>query len=215
MTDMTWTVLTSDKDTAGSIKRWVNDNTIDPEEIIAEAESWLCQRMRVRRMQVRMDDLALLTGESSINLAIDVPDFLDPVNLWLTGDSRPLSYQHEDKLEAFRQVDSAGVLGIAAPTIYTIIGETLYFDAASDADYLMIFVYYGQPIVLSASNQTNIFTTKYRPMFKKVLMGQAYLFMKDEQRGGAMLASAGEDIQQINVFDDMFRRTQEYDYEAA
>jgi hypothetical protein len=212
VTDFTWTVLTSDKDTDGSIKRWCNLSTLDPEEIIAEAETWLAQRMRVRKMQARTQ-IGLVDGDSSYALT-DGLRFLDPITFHLQGYGE-LLYIHETELDRVRAVDDDGTLPEGPPTYVALIGDTLYFDSECDDSYTINLTYYAAPAALSASQETNLWTTNFRALFKKVLMAHAYIFDKDHDAAAPLLESAALDIAQANVTDDLARRGQAYDVQVS
>src|SRR3984893_10670747 len=72
---MTYTSLVGDKNTAGSIARWVNYSKLDADQILQEAQALLYSMLRVREMRAHFnfnmaqggDRIALPTG------------FLDPI----------------------------------------------------------------------------------------------------------------------------------------
>jgi hypothetical protein len=215
MAAMTWGALTAAKSQNGSIQRWVNNDTVDPEEIIAEAENWLAATLRVNRGMKTRATLTLAEGDSSIDLSTTdgTTRFLDPINLHLQGFGK-LSYQHEDTLDDFRAAETDGTLMTGPPTLYTIIDRTIYFDTEADTTYSMVLTFFDEPAALSASNTTNLYTTRFRALFKTVCMGFCYIFLKDENRATGLFNTALSYIAKLHETDDLVRRGQEYDVEV-
>lgn len=230
MADMTWSALTADRGENGSIKRWVSDTSLDPEEIIAEAEDWLNKRVRVRLMRRRNtfllpggyslvtltseeeeDDGGISSGDGSDTPAslVTLPvRFLDPINLRILGPiTANLDLIAEEEFGERRPVDPITLLPfVGTPAYYAILNNNLYLDMKTDQDYTFELLYYGRPLALSETQTTSMYTKAYRSLFKDVCMARAYLFLKDEGRAKVLLASAEEAIQQINMSDDLSRR---------
>jgi hypothetical protein len=213
MAACTWTTLTGAKSASGSIKRWVNNDSLDAEEIIAEAEDYLGTMLRTKLMQERVT-IALADGDSTIDLDVSAPGFLDPINLFIDGYGE-LDNIDESDLDQRRFADSDGALVEDVPSKYAIIGTTLYFNTEVDQDYSLQLIYYKRPEALSAANLTNLYVEKYRTLFKWVAMGLAYIFLKDEQRATGLLQAANGRIDAINAEDDLKRRGQVYGYEVS
>lgn len=207
---MDFDTLTAAKTVNGSIARWLNTAEVDAEEIVAETEDWLSQRLRVRRMQERTT-VTLLTGESQLELSSSIPDFLDPMGIRVQGEGTWLRYVAEDAIDDLRQEDEDGALSETTPSAFTIIGNTVYFDVEADEDYTLIVLYYARPPALSASQQTNLYTEQYRPLFKAAAMGFGYVFLKDEARASQMFQSAEGHIAKCLETDDLVRRGQVFD----
>jgi hypothetical protein len=234
MAAMTWDALTGPKTQSGSIRRWINYDHIDPEEIIAEAEDWMSMFLRVRDMQVRisMNTLRVLQGASALLLnpglvAVGLPEFLDPLTFYLPGHGY-LRYVAQDEIDQMRWpeviIPQPGEpvtfppewsWAIGCPTRYTIIGDIMAFDCVVDADYWLLGNYFGRPPALSVTNQTNVYTNKLRKIFKEVLLGCAYQMQKDNQQQAYHIQQALALIQQKKVTDDLYLRSQEFDVRMA
>jgi hypothetical protein len=207
---MDFDTLTAAKTTNGSIARWLNTSEVDAEEIIGETEDWLAQRLRVRRMQERTTT-SLSEGESELDLASSIPDFLDPLGIRIQGQGMWLRFVAEDMIDDLRGENEDGELSETTPSAFTIIGNTIYFDVTADDDYTLIVVYYARPPALSDSQQTNLYTEQYRPLFKAAAMGFGYVFLKDEARASQMFQSAESHIAKCLETDDLVRRGQVID----
>lgn len=232
MAEMTWDTLTGEKTVNGSIRRWINYDPIDPEEVIAEAEDWMAMFLRVRDMQVRITgtrNFVLATGDSGWpideRLAADgLPEFLDPLMFFIAGHGY-LRYVAQDEIDRMRWPDppadlsgattEAPLIAQGCPTCYAIVGNTLIFDCACDQDYLLLGHYFGRPPALSENNQTNIYTTKLRKIFKEVLLGCAYDSLKDNNQQSFHIQQALALIQQKKTNDDLYLRAQEFDVRVS
>lgn len=210
--DMTYSTLIGPQSRTGSIRSWVQTE-VPSAEIIAETENWLAQRMRVNLMLTRTE-LVLQEGDSTLVLSSVLPAFLDPVHVYLRGYGEVHNI-HEDELERVRVAEEGGSLSESTPSYYALIGRTMYFDCLADQDYTVIVTHYARPTALSASNQTNIYTTDYRAMYKMALTGFAHAAAGDHKLAAAFLQGAQQQIQEILIASDLVRRTQVYDYGAA
>ncbi len=210
---MDFTSLTGTKKTVGSIRQWVNSDAVPAEEVLADAENWLAQMLRVRTMQKRVV-IALAKGASQLDLAtINATDYLDPVILWLNGDNMEVDLVPEFEIDRIRGADYDGsVTTKSAPEYYSPAGESLLlFDAQADRDYTLAFTYYGRPESLSPTNLTNLYTRKYQTLLRHLCLANAYIFLKDESRADALLALASSEVKQIAEMDDMGQRGMNYD----
>jgi len=72
---MTYTSLVGDKNTAGSIARWVNYVKLDADQILQEAQSLIYSMLRVREMRAHVN-FTLMQGGDRVALPAG---FLDPI----------------------------------------------------------------------------------------------------------------------------------------
>jgi len=72
---MSYTSLVGDKNTAGSIARWVNYSKLDADQILQEAQSLIYSMLRVREMRTAFN-FAMPQGQANIFVP---PRFLDPI----------------------------------------------------------------------------------------------------------------------------------------
>lgn len=72
---MSYTSLTSDKNTAGSIARWVNYSKLDADQILQEAQSLIYSMLRIREMRAEFN-FNMAAGTAQIGLPAR---FLDPI----------------------------------------------------------------------------------------------------------------------------------------
>src|ERR1700756_3786825 len=72
---MSYTSLVGDKNTAGSIARWVNYAKLDADQILQEAQSLIYSMLRVREMRAHFN-FAVAVGGDRVALP---SGFLDPI----------------------------------------------------------------------------------------------------------------------------------------
>jgi hypothetical protein len=118
---MTYTSLVGDKNTAGSIARWVNYSKLDADQILQEAQSLLYSMLRVREMREHFnfnmaqggDRVALPTG------------FLDPIGrISFLGTGAKAEQRYPNFIQRRRvYTESSGSLGTSPFT--TTSGSTL------------------------------------------------------------------------------------------
>lgn len=206
---MTYSTLTGSKSTAGSVRYLINFAEIDAESIVRDSENWLNQNLRLRRLQDRAY-LTLNEGESEIDLATNVPLFLDPVRLWLQG-TGALPFIHEDEIDRWRDAETDGTLTTGAPNFWTLSNTTMLFDMEADDAYNLVFSHYAKPEPLAATtNETNLYTDEYPALMRKVVTAYAYIERKEEERAAALFAMADNFINKLKVSDDQSRRSMEF-----
>src|ERR1051326_2916138 len=72
---MTYATLVGDKNTAGSIARWVNYSKLDADQILQEAQSLIYSMLRVREMRAHLN-FSMRQGGDRVALPTG---FLDPI----------------------------------------------------------------------------------------------------------------------------------------
>jgi hypothetical protein len=197
-----WSTLTGSKDTEGSLANWVNRSDLPATNILLEAEAWIYQHLRVREMMTRT---TLTVAEAAQSVALP-DDFLDPITWTIHGDSYPLDYMSEDKLQESRDPD--GVLVTGAPNQWAIIGSTIYVNCLCSQEQSGIFLYYARPEALSASNETNFLTIKYPTLLRHACMAAAYEHMKDTGRAEQWMQTATLKLAEAKATADLVRRGQ-------
>lgn len=196
-----YTTLVDDQEVAGSIRNMIGRRDISVDLILAEALSWIYQRLRAREM-LAAAPLVFSEGEESAALP---SDFLDPVQFVPANYGTPLPYMHE----AMPRVrDDDGMLPEGTPSQWTIIGSTAYVDTTCDADFSGQLLYYARPSALSANNPTNFVTDRYPTLLRRALMMRAAEHIGDRQAAGEWMAVAEVSIQEAAASNEMFRRSQ-------
>lgn len=177
---MDYTALVASKSTPGSLKSWVNRDTIDPATILTEAEALIYQTLRHWRMKA--DDTATMTiGADSIALP---DDFIAPRDLRITGIyACRLRKGDERSVQARWQYDSAGVRVNEQPRWYYLSGQAAVFDNPPDQAYPVLLSYWSRPAPLSATNLTNFLTTDNPRLLRVACMLSATEFEKEVGQG--------------------------------
>src|SRR5260370_38056571 len=90
---MSYTTLVGDKNTAGSIARWVNYSKLDADQILQEAQSLLYSMLRTREMRTHFSfDLAV--GSSQVALPAGFLGRVCKVHMLATGAEIEPRQQH-------------------------------------------------------------------------------------------------------------------------
>jgi hypothetical protein len=118
---MTYTSLIGDKNTAGSIARWVNYSKLDADQILQEAQSLLYSMLRVREMRAHFN-FNIAQGGDRIALP---SGFLDPIGrISMLGTGAKAEQRYPNFIQRRRvYTESTGSLGTNPFT--TVSGSTL------------------------------------------------------------------------------------------
>jgi len=198
-----YTMLIGTKATAGSIANWVNRSDLPTDAILFEAQAWLYQRLRVREMHAT-GTLTFAEGDDSVAAP---SGYLDPISFVPWGWGDPMLFVGPESWRPFR--DETGALQTAAPSQWTVIGETAYVDVLPEAEFAGQLLYYKQPDALAAStNETNWLTRRYPTLLRYACMARAYEHMKDAQSAATYLQLAMASIAEAAATNDMARRGQ-------
>lgn len=200
-TTMTYTILTGDKSTEGSIRYWAQHSLIPAAQILEEAQAFIYERIRAREMRTEGAVSVADAGDT-----IDLPTgFLDPIKLTLDGLGE-IIYVHEDILE--KLTDADGNLFEGPPTEYAIWDEKIQFARATDAAYAGDLLYYGTPAALSGANETNFLTDRFPTLLRRACLMYSYEHRHRPDLFQAELALVEQAIRLANTAEDMSRRGQ-------
>lgn len=182
---MDYTVLTSSKSTAGSLKNWINRDTTDPDTILTEAQALIYTSLRHWRMKTEA------SGSLTINQSyLDLPsDFVDARVFRLTGNyAARLRRGDEMFVQGLYGYDASGNRVQQTPVWFYLGGNggtpRAYFDAAPDlSSYGYLLSYFQKPADLSGSNTTNWLTSFYPRLLRTACMLIATEFEKEVGQG--------------------------------
>jgi len=195
-----YATLIADKNTAGSIKSWINHSLVDVVQIVEEAEALLAQTLRVREMRVAAT-LSLAAGASSVALPAG---FLDPVSLRDISNNVTLRLRGEAELEALRQYQD-GALTDGTPRSFAIFSEALQFETLYDAAASLRLLYFAKWTPLSSSN-TNFLTDRYPHLLRTACLAQAHTFRNNDARAQLELQKLTAYVQKTNAESDLSYR---------
>jgi len=204
---MSWTTLTGVKTADGSIKRWVNHEEIDVEQILEEAQALLFLTLRVREMRSSFSDLTMAVGDSTKALPTG---FLDPIGLWDITNNRKLSLKTEENLQNAR-VYTSGVLESSTPQKWAVFDELIQFECKWDAVATLKMIGFKQPTLLSVSNTTNFLCTRYPHILRTACLAQAFNFRNNGEREQQELTKLGAYITKANAESELSYRGLELD----
>lgn len=199
---MDYTSLVAAKSTSGSIKSWCNNDLVESDVALSEAEQWIYRRLRVRQM-VSVADGAM-TAASGGDLQALPSDYIEPKwmgyrGLW-TGE---VAMKSISDIQNSRTYDGAGALATGRPLVYGVRGTTMEFPVQPDQAYTYRLVYYAQPAALSGSNLTNFLTSRAPRLLRCACMAFANEWMKKSDEKTYWLKLAMIEIEQLNSEADL------------
>lgn len=182
---LTYAQLIADRKTDGSIKNWLNNDSLPVQTIVYEAQRDLYARLRCREM-VALYEGAMVAAQDYIDITTAVPRYRQPLAMKLYG-AWTGNIQHTTpvRLEDERVYDSSTLLLVEGqPTLYTVRGSRIVWDFLPDDAYTFRWLYYGALADLDAdSNTTNFLLDRCFPAFKAAcLMHAAEWQKKDSDR---------------------------------
>lgn len=199
---MTYTTLSAAKTSGGSIRRWLNYSELDVDHIIDEAQTVICQSLRVREMRAVFSDLSMGTDDSSVALP---SGFLDPIGLKDITNNIDLDLVPELEIVRQRQY-SAGTLSSGTPTRFAIFNEAFQFDCKYSGAATITLVGFKKPTFISSSVATNFLTDRYPHLMRVACIAQAADFMNNNERADKYLDRLMKMIQQTNAESDLSYR---------
>lgn len=198
-----FSTLTGAKATAGSLKSWVNHDTIPATGIMTEAEAWIYQRLRAMEMQTSATGTIAIASDGFALPA----RFIAPLRLSIHDGVDELLYQHE---QLWRMpFDENGDIREGVPTRWTILDGAVQFDSAAEEAFDYTLYYYQALPALSVSNETNFLTVRYPTLLRRVCMMFAYEFLKDWNAFDKQTVLAERALRDTLVADDQRRLGQE------
>ena len=162
---MDYAQLVADKNTANSIKNWLNWGGAPVEDILAEAQAYVYNELRVREM-IELDVDTLTLGSQSKAMPAD---YIKAISFRRTGASAGvIDILDSEHMEGRNQIDASNTFLTATPTECQILGDpaVAYFNVKSDAAHPYRLVYYARPADLSGVNTTNFLTRRYPKLLR-------------------------------------------------
>lgn len=196
MTVVTYNTLVADKSTDGSIKAWVDHDSIPAPLIVAEAEQYLWRRLRVRQ-QVSNTSGTISQGTDTLSLP---SDYIATRLLSITDpDPAELEMRWPEEVERRRFYDGNGNLEEGRPLWFYADAASFVFTTQTDKAYNYRLLYFKQPAALSASNPTNFLTDRAFRAFLGALLSFAWEWLQDIERANRWIAVADNEILALNA----------------
>lgn len=206
---MNYTTLIADKDTAGSIKSWVNHSLLDVVQIVEEAEALIAQTLRAQEM-TDVATFSMVDGDSTKALPTG---FLDPIHLRDITNEITLKNRDVAGIEDRRRYD-AGVLADGTPRNFAVYGNLFQFDCEYDAAATLRLVYFKKWTAL-ASATTNFLTDRYPHLLRVACTAKAWEFRGNDAMETKELTKLAAIIAKTNAEQDLLLRGYVPDNEIA
>lgn len=201
---MSYTGLTADKDTEGSIKYFVRHSIVPSASILESAQGLIYSLLRVREMKV------LATGtiaQTAYTLPVPI-NFMEPVTFWLAGSTKNrVRILDEDHFETRVARDVNDVPYSGTPSECTCDATKFYFNASADINYLYRLWYMARPALLAAgTNETNFLTTRYPHLLDAACKYYAYVHREQMDLANQWIETAKGAIDQANGEYDLYKQ---------
>ena len=204
MPTMTYTILTGDKDTPGSIKYFVRHSEVPSDYVLERAQDSIFELLRVREMIVRLNG-TILTDATSLAMPTDI---LEPISMIRTGSYKgKIILLDQEHYESRVGEDDTSTVYAGVPTFATFDATTFYFDAKADQDYPYRLWYMQKPAYLGSSNQTNFLTNRYGNILEAMCKHYAFAHRQNEGEASSNLEKATGFITKANEEFDMFKQS--------
>lgn len=205
---MDYTTLVAAADVPGSIKYAINYSRIDSEGILAEAQAWIYQRVRL--------SLMIATADVSIALAASTatkPErFLDPIHFSIPGYVPRIALREPDQFRTdLARLLADETLPEGPPTYWANING-IHFNTASDLAYTAKMVFYQRPEYLADDNETNWLTDRYPSLLRRTCLMLAAEARKEWDTMSQSELRALADIEEIKKEDELNMRGLELDF---
>lgn len=195
MTDITYSILTGDKEIDGSIKNMMNQGNLPVEFILTQAQMSIYRRIRVRQM------LTTSSGTmGTVARTLTLPtDYLAARHLAITGTNAGLFNRRTlEWIEDRITYNSTGGTSTGKPADYFADGTAIYFAVVPDNLYPYKLWYYAQPAQLSTATETNFLTLTYPTLLIAECMAKANEWMKNAQDRAYWQQIAADEIATAN-----------------
>jgi hypothetical protein len=201
---MDYGTLVAAKESAGSIRSWINYSLIDAEGVLQDAQSYIYGALRTREMK-QTTPVTISSGASSAAL----PDrFLEAISLIYTDGTGELAHVTEQALERAKIYESANTLVSEQPFKYSVYGELLQFPCKADAAYTASLLFFQRPHYLAstAGKTSNFLTTRYPALLRSACLMFAADYRDDDARYKRWNKRTDELIARANVEADLSLR---------
>lgn len=205
---MDYVNLIASKATVGSLKRWTNRASIDPAEIIDEAQKYIYSRLRAPEMRTTIIGTMVL----GTNAFTAPTDLVAPIIWTITtaGYFGEVELKDQKEVERRFNYNSSGVLVNSKPLVYyqrgafTVAAPTFQMDSPADRAYTTRLLYYARPFLLSTGTATNFLTDKYPRLFRRAMLAIAQEFLTKSETERLYWEKLAEDeIITINALTEM------------
>jgi hypothetical protein len=152
---MNYEIIIGDKNVSGALRNTLNNNRIPVIQVVAEAEQWLYERLRVREM------LTSTTGTMTASAtAVGLPARYRQAKDFIFTGTRAGRCRLKSP-ETVRQAwtwNANGVRSSGMPSMYYADASSLIFDRMADQAYTYDFMHYQALAPLTSTNSENVLT---------------------------------------------------------
>jgi hypothetical protein len=201
---MDYGTLIAGKETAGSIRSWINYGLIDAEGVLLDAQSYIFGALRVREMQAE----ATVEIEENATTAALPERYLDPITLIYKDGNGEIGLKTPQAVHRARQYEEDGTLSADRPLSYAVFNDLIQFEVKADADYSASFLFYRRPELLGpqTARKTNFLTARYPALVRAACIAFAADYRDDTERYTRAIQRCNALISAANVEADLSLR---------
>lgn len=203
---MKYAELVGPKSVKGSIRSWTNYGALDAEGCLLDAQAYLFNRIRTRQMRKSYDFTQTLNEDSHALPS----DYLDPIRLDYRDGLGRVHLTDADTLMATRPYNSDGTLQSGTPFTYAVFDDAMQWEFKVNQARPCKLLYFAQPALLSASNQTNWLTDRYPHVLRAACMMQAENMRQNTDEFTRWARQLEAHVMQLNITDDLSLRGGEF-----
>lgn len=170
------------------------DLTAQITDFISLAENRLSRELRTRDM-LKYSEATVTPADDRLTLP---SDFLELRDIHI--DTNPVTPMQYLSPSTFFKMGKTKISGV--PTRYTILSTEFKLAPVPDAAYVAIMLYYARPPVLSNTNQTNVFLTKYADAILYASLSEAEPYLMNDARIQTWAALYDRAVQNVQSSDD-------------
>ena len=198
---MTYTILTGTRGVAGAIKDKVNHAGVPSAEVVAKAELWIYQRLRVRDMLEA--GTGTLTASATSYVLSTFTGYRAPYDLRLTGNVAGVAASHPvrrplDVVKDGRSWDSNGTRVAGRPSMWATNQTHIVTDMMTDRAYAFEFDYYADKPALGTATETNFLTERYPNLLEAAVLFKAHEWRRDTENSKYWRLVAESEIAEAN-----------------
>ncbi|MGE3844505.1 MAG: hypothetical protein AB7I50_23315 [Vicinamibacterales bacterium] len=199
---MDYTTLVATRDTADSIKNWLNNSSAPATTILSDAQAWIYQKLRIREM--------LETGTGTLAANADTialstfTGYVGGKQFMFTGTKR--AYPERKRIEVVRDnygYDQDGNRTTGQPRLWATNATHILFDVKADQAYTYDFLYYKALTALSGGNLTNAITSSYPFMLRSVCLMFGFQWLRNQAEKNYWRLEAEKQIEEVNKASDL------------
>ena len=206
----TFTIMTGTKGVEGAIKTDVNHSLVASAIMLTQAQAWIYQRLRVRKMKTVATG-TMTASQGVITLPTRYKQGID-FKITPTGATLAASNLKRKDLEWVEDrwtYDGTGVRTNGRPRFWATSETDIVFEQLTDQAYEYRFRHFQSLPALSTDTETNFLTEDHPGLLHAANMFRSFAFLRNIPQRDYWHQVALAEINDANVADDLEREGEE------